>query len=87
MSPYIALLTFSNRYVDKYAYFGAFRSDKSNVGPDAAMLTQKGELTDIGAWYLGQEETGNIPKGSAAQAAQFAGSTFFVIAIAFWCLA
>lgn len=75
-----------NSYVEKYAYFGAFRSDVSNVGPDAAMLTQDGELTDIGAWYLGQEETGNIPKGNAAQAARFAGSSFLVIAIAFWCL-
>lgn len=82
----LSLLTYLARYVDKYSYFGAFRSDTSNVGPDAAMLTQKGELTDIGAWYLGQEATGNVPKGSATQAATFMGSSFFVIAIAFLCL-
>ncbi|KAJ4303272.1 hypothetical protein N0V90_002165 [Kalmusia sp. IMI 367209] len=34
--------------VTRYSYFGAFRSDVSNVGPNAAMLTEKGELTDIG---------------------------------------
>lgn len=75
-----------NRYVDKYSYFGAFRSDVSNVGPEASMLTQNGELTDIGAWYLGQEATGNVPRGTAVQAVRFVGSTFFVVAIAFWCL-
>lgn len=74
------------RYVAKYAYFGAFRSDVSNVGPDAAMLTQKGELTDIGAWYLGEAATGNVPKGSATRFARFAGSSFLVLAIAFWSL-
>lgn len=39
------------------------------------MLTQKGELTDIGAWYLGQPElaVGNKPKGDATQMAKFAG--------------
>lgn len=50
------------------------------------MLTQKGQLTDIGAWYLGQEATGNKPKGGAAQVGKFAGwiavvaaATFFVM--------
>jgi len=50
------------------------------------MLTQKGELTDIGAWYLGRSATGNIPKGSAAQATQFAGWLALVVAVGFWCL-
>jgi len=44
------------------------------------MLTQKGELTDIGAWYLGQPATGNKPKGSAAQMSKFAGWFGIVIA-------
>lgn len=51
--------------VERYAYFGAFRSDVSNVGPNAAMLTQDGKLTDIGSWYLGGAVTGNVPKGGA----------------------
>lgn len=39
------------------------------------MLTQKGELTDIGAWYLDEPElaVGNVPKGDATQMARFAG--------------
>lgn len=52
--------------VGRYSYFGSFRSDVSNVGPNAAMLTQKGELTDIGSWYLGGAATNNVPKGGAA---------------------
>lgn len=53
------------RYVDRYSYFGAFRSSVSNVGPDSAMLDQNGQLTDIGSWYLGGSATGNIPKGAS----------------------
>ncbi|WPH00619.1 glycoside hydrolase family 128 protein [Acrodontium crateriforme] len=71
-------------YVTHYSYFGAFRSDVSNVGPNAAMLTQKGQLTDIGAWYLGQKATGNIPKGDAAQMTRFAGSIILVVAAGFY---
>lgn len=71
-------------YVTHYSYFGAFRSDVSNVGKNAAMLMQKGELTDIGAWYLGQEATGNKPKGGAAQVAKFAGWAVVVASVAFW---
>ena len=48
------------------------------------MLTQKGQLTDIGAWYLGQKATGNIPKGDAAQVTRFAGSAMVVLAAAFY---
>ncbi|KAK0363743.1 hypothetical protein LTR91_001832 [Friedmanniomyces endolithicus] len=71
-------------YVTHYSYFGAFRSDVSNVGPNAAMLTQKGQLTDIGAWYLGQKATGNTPKGGAAQVAKFAGWAAVVLAAMMW---
>jgi hypothetical protein len=53
-------------YVDRYSYFGSFRSDVSNVGPNVAMLNNKGELTDIGSWYLGGKATGNQPGGSGA---------------------
>ncbi|KAK0642211.1 glycosyl hydrolase catalytic core-domain-containing protein [Cercophora newfieldiana] len=47
--------------VERYSLFGAFRSDVSNVGPNGAMLSAGGELTDIGAWYLGREGTGTLP--------------------------
>ncbi|KAI9757264.1 MAG: hypothetical protein M1815_001622 [Lichina confinis] len=48
-------------YVERYFYFGSFRSSVSNVGPNAAMLTERGKLTDIGAVYLGLETQGNVP--------------------------
>lgn len=47
--------------VERYSLFGAFRSDVSNVGPNGAMLSGDGQLTDIGAWYLGREATGVLP--------------------------
>ncbi len=53
-------------YVERYSLFGAFRSDVSNVGPNAAMLSRGGELTDIGAWYLGRSATGVHPTPGAA---------------------
>jgi hypothetical protein len=59
------LTTSSN--LTHYSYFGAFRSDVSNVGPNAAMLTQDGKLTDIGSWYMGGVSTNNVPKGAAGQ--------------------
>ncbi|KAK3687163.1 glycosyl hydrolase catalytic core-domain-containing protein [Podospora appendiculata] len=46
------------KIVERYAWFGAFRSVVSNVGPNQAMLDPYGELTDIGAWYLGENGTG-----------------------------
>jgi hypothetical protein len=49
--------------VHRYSYFGGFRSSKSNVGPNAAMLTQDGDLTDLGAAYLGKPATGKVPDG------------------------
>ncbi|SPO01526.1 uncharacterized protein DNG_04199 [Cephalotrichum gorgonifer] len=48
--------------VERYAYFGAFRSDDSTVGPNAAFLNLDGELTDVGAWYLGFNATGVDPQ-------------------------
>lgn len=80
---------FLNRvpYIQRYSYFGSFRSDVSNVGPNAAMLTQKGKLTDIGAWYLGEAATGNVPKGDAATLVKFAGWTLIVVAVSFYCIA
>lgn len=48
-------------FVERYSLFGAFRSDVSNVGPNGAMLSANGSLTDIGAWYLGRQATGILP--------------------------
>ncbi|KAF2478030.1 uncharacterized protein BDR25DRAFT_275706 [Lindgomyces ingoldianus] len=70
--------------ITHYSYFGAFRSDVSNVGPNATMLTQKGELTDIGSWYLGGVATNNIPKSDAGQIARFAGWSLVVLAASVW---
>jgi hypothetical protein len=49
-------------YVERYSYFGAFRSKVSNVGPNAAFLNNDGKLTDIGSWYLGSGGTGVNPQ-------------------------
>ncbi|KAG0136427.1 glycosyl hydrolase catalytic core-domain-containing protein [Tuber indicum] len=48
-------------YVTHYSWFGSFRSDVSNVGPNGAMLNSAGKLTDIGAWYLGRQGEGIKP--------------------------
>ncbi len=53
-------------FVERYSLFGAFRSDVSNVGPNAAMLSANGKLTDIGAWYLGRSATGVMPSEGAS---------------------
>ncbi|KAL1843224.1 hypothetical protein VTJ49DRAFT_2555 [Mycothermus thermophilus] len=52
-------------FVERYSLFGAFRSDVSNVGPNGAMLSVNGSLTDIGAWYLGREATGILPSATS----------------------
>ena len=49
-------------FVERYSYFGAFRSAVSNVGPNAVFLNNAGELTDIGSWYLGGSATGIDPQ-------------------------
>jgi len=45
------------------------------------MLTQKGQLTDIGSWYLGGAATNNIPMRSAAQRVEFAGWGLVVVVV------
>ncbi|KAK0621036.1 glycosyl hydrolase catalytic core-domain-containing protein [Immersiella caudata] len=35
-------------HVERYSIFGSFRSDVSNVGPNGALLSADGQLTDIG---------------------------------------
>jgi hypothetical protein len=56
-----------NSNLTHYSYFGAFRSDVSNVGPNAAMLNQDGKLTDIGSWYMGGVATNVVPKGAGGR--------------------
>lgn len=80
-STLVCAATHPNSNITHYSYFGAFRSDVSNVGPNAAMLTEKGKLTDIGSWYLGGTATNNVPrKGAANQVAKFASWSVAVMA-------
>ncbi|KAI0127228.1 glycosyl hydrolase catalytic core-domain-containing protein [Xylariales sp. AK1849] len=53
--------------VGRYSYFGAFRSKVSNVGQNAVMLNNAGDLTDIGSWYLGLTATGVSPTSAAGR--------------------
>ncbi|KAL6860735.1 hypothetical protein ACO1O0_004769 [Amphichorda felina] len=55
-------------FVGRYSYFGAFRSADSNVGPEAVFLSDGGELTDLGAWYLGEDPTGVDPQSGSGVA-------------------
>ncbi|KAF2735633.1 hypothetical protein EJ04DRAFT_190099 [Polyplosphaeria fusca] len=47
-------------YVEKYAWFGAFRTDDANewTGDGVALFDDDGSLTDLGALYMGGEERG-----------------------------
>lgn len=53
--------------MERYSWFGAFRSDTSNVGPNVAFLDSQGRLTDLGAEYLGKNKTFIAPNTSAAR--------------------
>ncbi|KEY73816.1 hypothetical protein S7711_03115 [Stachybotrys chartarum IBT 7711] len=46
--------------VEAYAWFGAFRTDEANewTGDGVSFFNGEGELTDVGAQYLGGEEGG-----------------------------
>ncbi|KAI8623624.1 glycoside hydrolase family 128 protein [Xylariaceae sp. FL1651] len=50
--------------VERYSWFGAFRSNVSNVGANPTFLNNAGKLTDIGSWYLGGGATGVLPTSS-----------------------
>lgn len=80
------MLTLDDSYITHYSYFGSFRSSVSNVGPNAAMLTEKGKLTDLGSWYLGGAATGNVPHGAAGRNVLFAGSSFLILLTSIWSL-
>ena len=52
-SNYNTTISYFDRIpIERYSYFGAFRSDVSNVGENATFLDQCGRFTDIGAWYM-----------------------------------
>lgn len=55
-------------FVDAYAWFGAFRSDEANswTGNSVSLLDGDGDLTSLGALYLGGEERGFKEGESAA---------------------
>ena len=57
-------------YIERYSIFAAFRSSKSNIGPNGAMLSAGGKLTDIGAWYLGEPAAGVLPTEGASPGAR-----------------
>jgi len=61
-------------YIKRYSYFGAFRSDVSNVGPNVAMMNSQGKLTDIGSWYMGGNATGVSPDVLSATTGSGSGS-------------
>ncbi|KYK58325.1 F5/8 type C domain protein [Drechmeria coniospora] len=75
-------------YIGRYSYFGAFRANKANVGPNAAFLNKGGQLTDIGSWYLGFRATGVKPESGPASMAvpnlAFAGVGLVTGLIASW---
>ncbi|KAI9683444.1 MAG: hypothetical protein M1829_005516 [Trizodia sp. TS-e1964] len=73
--------------ITRYSYFGSFRSSASNVGPNAAMLTQDGKLTDIGSFYLGFGPTGNIPSANIGEKIRIPGGSSTIVGLAgFFCL-
>lgn len=71
--------------IERYAIFGAFRSDVSNVGPNAAMLSDKGQLTDIGLWYLGRKGSGVPPVTGQGLSSRLPGdrAVVYVSAVSF----
>ncbi|KAI1413969.1 glycoside hydrolase family 128 protein [Hypoxylon sp. FL1857] len=67
--------------VERYSLFGSFRSGDSNVGPNAVMLNNDGQLTDIGSWYLGVSATGIEPQSGTRKCAPTTGGVVFAIVI------
>ena len=68
--------------IGRYTFFGAFRSHVSNVGPNGAMLSSGGQLTDIGNWYLGRPAAGVLPgAGSPNSAANLLSRQAIVLGV------
>jgi hypothetical protein len=45
------------------------------------MLDRGGQLTDIGAWYLGRHATGNLPTSNSMMLTMNTGWMAFVISV------
>lgn len=73
----------STDYIERYSWFGAFRSNASNVGPNGCFLDDDGKLTSIGSWYLGGAETNNIPSAAPLLYGNIGAITFALI-VAGW---
>ncbi|KAI9151481.1 Alkali-sensitive linkage protein [Paramyrothecium foliicola] len=58
----------NNDDVQAYAWFGAFRTDEANewTGDSVSFFNDDGELTELGAMYLGGEEKG-FEEGTAGE--------------------
>ncbi|KAI1371406.1 glycoside hydrolase family 128 protein [Hypoxylon crocopeplum] len=68
--------------VARYSLFGSFRSSDSNVGPNAVMLNNDGQLTDIGSWYLGISGTGVDPQSEGVgKCAPIARALFLALVV------
>ncbi len=68
--------------VERYSYFGAFRSSDSNVGSNAVFLNRDGELTDIGSWYLGGNATGVDPNSGEGVAGALRSPVAWALTVA-----
>ncbi|KAF2433731.1 hypothetical protein EJ08DRAFT_694216 [Tothia fuscella] len=70
-------------YVVRHSYFGAFRSDVSNVGANATFLDSCGRLTDIGAGYLDLPDQidGNLPSSGTCTLTTTTSTTSIVTPI------
>lgn len=79
--PYLDNLT----YVERYAWFGAFRTDDANewTGDGVALFDDDGGLTDLGALYMGNGyEEGQKGEGeSAASGLRMSGVTLAALCI------
>ncbi|CAI4213153.1 unnamed protein product [Parascedosporium putredinis] len=71
-------------FIERYAYFGAFRSTNSNVGPNPVFLNRDGDLTDIGSWYLGGNATGVNPQSGDNGAGMMRASMSLVLGAGIW---
>ena len=63
--------------VQAYAWFGAFRTDEANewTGDSVSFFNDDGELTELGAMYLGGEEKG-FEEGTSGDAPDSAALSF-----------
>lgn len=70
-------------YVEKYAWFGAFRTDDANewTGDGVALFDEDGGLTELGALYMGGEANGfqEGQKGESAAGQLFISRALMIL--------